>query len=83
MISQLRLVGSHNTNLGAVPHDMRSGSFGLLEDKKRCRMVSDEMCVMCDSRVGKDVDHFLVGCGEFKIDRQVLLDGVCIIVEGR
>ena len=62
---------------------MRSGSFGLLEDKKRCRMVIDEMCVICDSRVGEDVAHFLVGCGEFEIDRPVLLDDVCLIVEGR
>ena len=28
---------------------MRTGSAGLLEDKKNCRIVSDEMCVMCDS----------------------------------
>ena len=27
-------------------------------------MVSDERCVMGDSRVGEDVVHFLVGCGE-------------------
>ena len=27
------------------------GLAGLLEDKKICRMVSDEKCVMCDSRV--------------------------------
>ena len=42
---------------------LRTGSAGLLEDKKRCRMVSDERCVMCDSGIGEDVADFLVGCG--------------------
>ena len=42
---------------------LRTGSAGLLEDKKRCRMLSDERCVMCDGGVGEDVAHFLVGCG--------------------
>ena len=45
---------------------LRTGSAGLLEDKKRCRVVSDEKCVMCDGGVGEDVAHFLVGCGEFE-----------------
>ena len=45
---------------------LRTGSAWLLEDKKRCRMVNDERCVMCDGRVGEDVAHFLVGCGEFE-----------------
>ena len=27
----------------------------------RCRMVSDERCVMRDSRVGEEVVHFLAG----------------------
>ena len=36
---------------------LRSGSAGLLEDKKRCRMVSDERCVMCDRGVVEDVAH--------------------------
>ena len=44
-----------------------TGSAGLLEDKKRCRMISDEMYVMCDSRVREGVAHFLMGCGEFTI----------------
>ena len=39
---------------------LRTGSAGLLEDKKRCRMVSDKKCEMCDSGVGVDVAHFLV-----------------------
>ena len=59
------------------------GSVGLLEDKKRYRMVSDKRCVMCDNRVGENVAHFLVGCGEFERDRLVLLDGACRIVGGR
>ena len=32
---------------------LRTGSAGLLEDKKKCRPVSDERCVMCDSGVGR------------------------------
>ena len=56
---------------------LRTGSAGLLEDKKICRMVSGKRCVMCDSGVGEDVDHFLVGCGGFERDRLVLLDDVC------
>ena len=62
---------------------LRTGSAGLLEDKKRCRMVSDERCVICDSRIGEDVAHFLVGYGEFERDGLVLLDDVCIIVGPR
>ena len=62
---------------------LRTGSAELLEDKKRSRMVSDKRCVMCDSRVGEDVAHILVGCGEFERDRLVLLDDVCRIVEAR
>ena len=31
---------------------LKTCSAGLLEDKTRCRMVSDEKCVMCDSGVG-------------------------------
>ena len=53
---------------------LRTGSAGLLEDKKSCRMVSDKRCVMCDSIVGEDVAHFLVGYGEFERDRLGLLD---------
>ena len=45
---------------------LRSGSALLLEDKKICRMVSDERCVMNDSGAGNDVAHFLKGCGEFE-----------------
>ena len=62
---------------------MSTGSAGLLEDKKRCRMVSDESCVMCDSGVGKDVDYFLVGYRKFERDRLELLDDVCRIVGAR
>ena len=56
---------------------LRTSSAVLLEDKKRCRMVRDERCVICDSGVGEDVAHFLVGYGDFERDRQVLLDDVC------
>ncbi len=44
---------------------LRTGSAGLLEDEKRCRMVSSEKYV----GVGEDVAHFLVGCMEFEGDR--------------
>ena len=47
---------------------LRTGSAGLLDDKKRYRMFSDERCVMCDSRVVENMAHFHVGCGEFKRD---------------
>ena len=45
---------------------LRTGSTGLLKDKKRCRMVSDKTCVMCDSGVGEDVAHFLVRLGNLR-----------------
>ena len=38
---------------------------------------------VCDSRVGEDVVHFLVGYVEYDRDRLVLLDDVCIIVRAR
>ena len=59
---------------------LRTGSAGLLEEKKICRMVSDERCAMGRSRVGKDETRFLMICGEFERDQWVLLDGVCRIV---
>ena len=62
---------------------LRTSSAWFLEDKKRCRVVSDERCVMCDSGVGEDVAHFLVGCGEFERGGLVLLDDVCRIVGAR
>ena len=46
-------------------------------------MVSDERCVMCDSRGGEDVAHFLVGCGEFERNWLLLLYDVCRIVGAR
>ena len=62
---------------------LRTGSAGLMEDKKRCRMVTDERCVMCDSGVGEDMAHFLVSCGEFERERLALLDDVYRIVGTR
>ena len=61
---------------------LRTCSAGLLEDKKICRMVNDERCVVCHSRVGKK-RFILVGCGELERYRQVLLDDVCRIVWAR
>ena len=44
---------------------LRTGSAGLLEDNKRCKMIIDESCVMFDSGAGEDVEHLLVTCKEF------------------
>ena len=55
---------------------LRTVTTGLFEDKKRCRMFSG---VMCASRVGEDVAHFLVG-GKFEGYQLVLLEDVCRIV---
>ena len=52
-----------------------TGSAGLFEDKKRCRMCDDERCVLCNGEV-EDVEHFLVRCEEFRWDRQVLLEKI-------
>ena len=40
---------------------LRTGSAGLFEDKKRCRMCTDDRCVLCDSGEVEDFKHFLVG----------------------
>ena len=46
---------------------LRTGSAGLLKDKKRCKIIIDERCVMCEGGTGEDVEHFfgegLVGTG--------------------
>ena len=52
----------------------RTNSAGLLEDKKRCRMDSDERRIMCDSRVGDDMTYFLVGCGKLERDPPMRLE---------
>ena len=53
---------------------------GLLEDTKRCKMIIDERCVMCEGGVGEDVEHLLVTCGEFERDCWVQVDEVSRIV---
>ena len=45
---------------------LRTGSAGLLEDKKRCKLIIDEKCVMCGA--GGDGEHLLVTCEEFERD---------------
>ena len=52
----LRLLDSGDVRLRSR---LRSGSAGLLEDKKRCRMCVDDRCVLCDSGVVEDLVHFL------------------------
>ena len=39
---------------------LKTGSAGLLEVKKRCKMIIDEMCVICGSGEGEDVEHLLM-----------------------
>ena len=55
---------------------LRTGSAGLFEDKKRCRMCDDERCVLCNSGEVEDVEHFLVRCEEFRWERRVLLEKI-------
>ena len=55
---------------------LRTGSAGLFEDKKRCRMCDDERCVLCNSCEVEHVEHFLVRCEEFRWERQDLLDKI-------
>ena len=40
---------------------LRSGSAGLFEDKKRCGMVEEDRCVLCNGGKVEDVKHFVVG----------------------
>ena len=59
---------------------LRTGSAGFLEDKKSCKMIIDERCVMCVSGAEVDVEHLLLMCGEFERDRCALVDEVGRIV---
>ena len=34
---------------------LKSGSAGLFEDKKRCRMVEEDRCVLCNEGKVEDV----------------------------
>ena len=45
---------------------LRTGSATLLEIKKRCRIVSDKRCVMCDSGEVEDVAHLLISCEKLR-----------------
>ena len=55
---------------------LQTGSAGLFEDKKRCRMTEDERCILCGSGEVEDVEHFLVRCNEFQGEREELLERV-------
>ena len=46
---------------------LRSGSGGLFEDKKRCRMVEEERCVLCNGGKVEDVKHFVLECEEIDV----------------
>ncbi len=52
---------------------MRTGSAGLFQDKKRCKMIEDDRCILCDRDETEDVEHFMVKCDEFRWERQKLL----------
>ena len=51
-----------------------------LENKKRCNMIIDERCIMCESGAREDMEHLLVTCGEFERDWWILVDEVSRIV---
>ncbi len=55
---------------------LRTGCAGLLEDKKRIKMIEDERCILCNSGEAEDVEHFLVGCDEFAGERQGFLERI-------
>ena len=57
---------------GHVAVRLRSG-FASFEDKKRCRMVEEDRCVLCNGGKVEDVKHFVLECEEF--DRCRLLHG--------
>ena len=55
---------------------LKTGSAGLFEDKKRCRMCEDERCVLCNSSEVEDVEHFLARCEEFRWKKQDMLEKI-------
>jgi len=57
-------------------YQLRTGSVGLLEDKKQCRMCTDDRHVLCDNGEVEDVKHFLVRCEKFSWERQKLLERI-------
>ncbi len=59
---------------------LRTGSAGLLQDKKRCRMCEDRRCVLCDRLEEEDVGHFVLRCEEFGQERRCLLQSIGGIV---
>ena len=59
---------------------LRSGSAGLFEDKKRCGMVEEDRCVLCNGGKVEDVKHFVLECEEFDQDRCRLLERIKGIV---
>ena len=54
-----------------------SGSAGLFEDKKWCRMVEEDRCVLCNGGKVEDVKHFVL---KFEQDRCQLLERINGIV---
>ena len=48
---------------------LRIDSAGLLEENRRCKIIIDERCVICESDAEEDVEHLLVTCGKFERDQ--------------
>ena len=55
---------------------LRIDSAGLLEEKKRYKIIIDDWCVICESDTEEDVEHLLVTCGKYEKDRWVVADEV-------
>ena len=70
-----KVFGRSGTGIG-LQFRLKTGSVGLFEDKKRCRMCDDERCVLCNSCEVEDVEHFLVRFEEFWWERQDLLQTI-------
>ena len=62
-----------------VPVEVRVYT-GLFEDKKRCGMVEEDRCVLCNGWKVEDVKHFVLECEEFDQDRCRLLERIKGIV---
>ena len=50
---------------------LQTRSAGLLEDKVSCGLSGDARCTLCDSGEQQDVVHFLLGCDEFRMRREM------------
>ena len=65
---------------GICEFKLKTDSAGLLEDKKICKMIIDERCVMCENGEGEDVEQLLVTLGEFVRDSWIIVDEMSRII---